>query len=678
MEIKKQNDLQDCGLVVLQALYKKLFHHWLNLNELKIQVEYGKNGINLYSLTNLAKKYGISLKSMEGDFESFAELEIRKPIITIIRAKSDFHYVIVYKKDKNYFYIADPLKGKYKIKQGEFKNQFLRVVIFVDKIKRPKKTKLIDAKMSSIFEHTKIFPLYVFSLLMVLIVNIVLNGMMKIIIDFFITNQNNNLLKWCLILFAGLIIFHLFNKFMYNILLIKLDQKIYFSIWKDLTNKLVNARTKYINKLTKYDYLRRYGLIAEISSFQARYLFTLIYQIIVFLFSVSVMLYLSFYLSIIAIVSAFSMFIISYIFKDIKLKKYNILLESLLENNNKNIDFIFNINSIKINNLFLKNDWKCSQKDVINKQNTLLFLQEKHEIINLIIGMLAPLLIVYFAIGKIQNNTMSVGSMIMFISMFNYLSDSSSYFANFMTGINQYKVNVDLVNYILNFEDEKLNEKGMNLTQIKSVALKNLSFEYETDKPIFEIKKFNTNNSFSISGKNGSGKTTLLNVLANNAEYKGSLEINGIQLNQFNKQQYRAQTYINLNNEILPSCQIINYVTQFDEEAKNELLSNIQKYDLYLILNDFKIDINNFIKTNGENLSTGQKSVIKLLKLFAKKYHLILLDEAFENINTKSKNDLYKAIKSYQNEAFFVEISHQNNKIISEGEVLNIVTNTKN
>ncbi|WP_027334469.1 Mbov_0121 family peptidase domain-containing ABC transporter [Mycoplasma elephantis] len=677
MEIKKQKDLRDCGLVVLQAIYKKFFNRWINLNEFKIQVEYGENGINLYTLTNLAKKYGILLKSMEGDFSCLNEIKINNPIITVIKSKGDFHYVLIYKKNKKYFYICDPLKGKYKITHEEFKNQYLGIIIFSKKIKKRKLTKLIETNTSSIFEHTKLFPLFIISLLLMLVINIVLNATMKIIIDFFITNENTKLLKWCLILFAILIVFHLFNKLFYNILIIKLEQKIYYSMWNNLTNKIMSSKTKYINKLTKQDYLRRYGLLSEISSFQAIYLFTLIYQIIVFLFSIMTMLYLSFYLSIITISATFIMFLVSYIFKDIKLKKYNDFLETLLENNNKNIDFIFNINSIKINNFFFKKEWKCSQINSINKQNALLYLQEKHNIINMIISMLSPLIIIYFSVIKIQNNNMTVGTMIMFISMFNYLCDSSSYFANLLTNINQYKTNVELINFILNFKDDNLNENGINLTKINNISIKNLSFEYETNKPIFKIENFDTNKSFSIKGKNGSGKSSLLSIFANNTDYDGGVQINGIQLNQFNKKQYRELTFINLNNEILPSCQIVDYISQYDEVAKNELLNNIHKYDLFNILNDFNIDINGSIKTNGENLSTGQKSIIKLLKLFTKKYFLILLDEAFENINEASKKDLFKAIKAYQTEAFYIEITHQNNKIIKNGEVLEIVSTTK-
>ena len=70
------------------------------------------------------------------------------------------------------------------------------------------------------------------------------------------------------------------------------------------------------------------------------------------------------------------------------------------------------------------------------------------------------------------------------------------------------------------------------------------------------------------------------------------------------------------------------------------------------------------------NLSSGQRQLIHLLQLFCFSYDLILLDEAFENISINVFAKLKDAIKDFQSEALFIEISHSK-KYINDGKIIN-------
>jgi bacteriocin exporter and processing endoprotease C39 len=62
-------------------------------------------------------------------------------------------------------------------------------------------------------------------------------------------------------------------------------------------------------------------------------------------------------------------------------------------------------------------------------------------------------------------------------------------------------------------------------------------------------------------------------------------------------------------------------------------------------------------------LSSGQRQIINLLKLFCFDYDLILFDEAFENISSDVFPDIKKAILEVQPQALFIEISHNKHYI---------------
>lgn len=115
-----------------------------------------------------------------------------------------------------------------------------------------------------------------------------------------------------------------------------------------MANKLYTSDNDYLRKLTAQDYVRRFGLLGDIAGFQARYFFNTVYQIIVLLSSLSFMFYLNSILSFIALTTAFVIFISSLIFKDLKNKYYNDLLQEILQNNNKSVEFLLNIQQIKL------------------------------------------------------------------------------------------------------------------------------------------------------------------------------------------------------------------------------------------------------------------------------------------------------------------------------------------
>ena len=74
------------------------------------------------------------------------------------------------------------------------------------------------------------------------------------------------------------------------------------------------------------------------------------------------------------------------------------------------------------------------------------------------------------------------------------------------------------------------------------------------------------------------------------------------------------------------------------------------------------------LRNNASNVSSGQKQIINILRLFAFKYELIILDEAFENVDRKNIKFLSNRILDYQ-DSIFVEISHSKKYLTTGKEV---------
>ena len=101
-------------------------------------------------------------------------------------------------------------------------------------------------------------------------------------------------------------------------------------------------------------------------------------------------------------------------------------------------------------------------------------------------------------------------------------------------------------NEIYNLEGKELETK-INLEKkfnfLKSIEIKNLSFEYEKNKNILSSKNLNINKAekIAITGSNGSGKSTFVNIFGFYEDYRGSIFVDNNKLNEKNLKYWQSK-----------------------------------------------------------------------------------------------------------------------------------------
>ena len=240
---------------------------------------------------------------------------------------------------------------------------------------------------------------------------------------------------------------------------------------------------------------------------------------------------------------------------------------------------------------------------------------------------------------------------------------------NFLLNFKITKQNIIRFEFIVFLDEENKNERCIQ--KISNIKINNLSFNYD-DRQIFDNISLDLDQNIIIEGKNGVGKSTFLKLLYGlYDEYQGDIFINNEDdLKIINLNDYRQKIYINSNNIYFPNLTIVEFITLKNEKALNTLKHNIEKYNLIELLTYFNLFFDTKIEDGGMNLSSGQRQLINLLQLFCFNYDLILLDEAFENISINVFAKLKDAIKDFQSEALFIEISHSK-KYINNGKIIN-------
>lgn len=134
MRIKKQEDIKDCGLYVLQYFVAKHNDDYIDINYFKNKATYSSEGVNISTLKKLASEHDIDLNSYSGDFESLESLDnSNMPIALLLNRKGYSHYVVLEKMKDNYFIIQDPAYGrKMKVKKEDLAKEFANVILFFD------------------------------------------------------------------------------------------------------------------------------------------------------------------------------------------------------------------------------------------------------------------------------------------------------------------------------------------------------------------------------------------------------------------------------------------------------------------------------------------------------------------------------------------------------------------
>ncbi len=667
MEMKLQKDALDCGAVVIQSLHKYYYDNWIPINKLKESANFGLAGLNILELSSLGNNYGLLLESFEGDFDSLKELKISEPIISLINQDGVFHYIIIIKIKHNKIHYYDPILGKIILSFKSFEKIFQNIIIVVTKTSYQSNIK--KQKERLFYSDIKTTILTIILSLISLILSFLSTFYLKLILDNVIPNAMKEGLNYITLAFVFVAIIKISTVSFKTLIVRKIENRISYSYLNTYFDKLYFCDISKLEKISKSDHLRRIGTIQNISSFKANYIFTISSEIITFLFSTVILILISPKVFVIVAVLSILMILISFTFqKNINIRNQSILTSNL-DLSTKMLDLIYSQIEIKQpnqKNLLQKNvdrSLKYNFKINFKMFNLTIF----HKTIMESIKTLIPFIIIYVSTQEIFKLSLSVGDMILFISIFSFFINPLDSFLSLILKIPIVRQDIELLNYVLNFDEET--SKGLDNHTITELMFENFSFSYELGKELFNIKKLNIENNIQIIGPNGCGKSTFLKTIATYLVGEGKYKINGINSTSYNKESLRKNIYYGANKTFLPNVSILQYMTNNEKNKIDKLHENINKYKLQEIFNIFQIKIEDTILNNGDNFSSGQKQFIILLPLLINDYELILFDETFDNIDQEKFYILKELIKSIHKDKLFIEISHNQKYIYNEREI---------
>ncbi|MDW2931150.1 Mbov_0121 family peptidase domain-containing ABC transporter [Mesomycoplasma ovipneumoniae] len=673
MKVFLQKDLKDCGLAVLQSIYHFFYDKKISINSLKTKAFYSNDGINIANLERLAKEFGIILESYGGPYENLKTLEIVKPTIILIKTGDLNHYVLLTKVKKSKFEIIDPLKGKVKIKAETMAKIFQNVVIFAQKDPEYKRSKIKDKSWNNwwFFLESKSNWYLIFLFFITAVSNFLSSLFMKTIIDKVLPQHDLGLVIKVSIFFAWIVIWRILQDIIKKIYIHKIELKIEKDIFDRFFNALKTGKNFQLLKLDNHDYIRRINLIPSFAAFSASFYYHIFNEVITFLISFFILLWIDIkILGLIIGIGIIYLFISIIVRKSIS-KNHQFLMEDQLNSLTTTNDMIFSLENLKRDDVYKNLKHQFDEKYYRYKKTEFNIWKKESYLssFNNFLFSIAPILIVVISSFWIFDKKLSIGELLLFLSFFSFFINPLSSFVNIVTNLPIFLKEFELLNFVLNIEKETTGKYHQKISDIK---LKDLSVSYYKNKTLFYIEKMQIKENLHIIGKNGSGKSTFLRLLNQEIVYNGDFLINNLDLKYYDQNELRKRICYIKSQNYFPNISVLSFITNENPEKIQNLINNFQRFDIQQMLYEWQISLDSKFVNNGSNFSSGQKQIIALLQLLTKDFDLILLDEAFENIDEKNFEFLKKVISNYQKNAMFIEISHSKRYVIEQGETFDI------
>lgn len=252
----------------------------------------------------------------------------------------------------------------------------------------------------------------------------------------------------------------------------------------------------------------------------------------------------------------------------------------------------------------------------------------------------------------------TLGMVYLFI---NYTTDIIYRIADFTMGISNYVRAIGAANNIQ--EILKLDiEKDIEMAEVGdfrgNISFKDVSFAYKDDNYVLnnlniEIKE---NQTVAFVGHTGSGKSTIMNLIVKFYDVsKGTLEINGKNINEYSREYLREKTAIVLQDSFLFDGTLLENITPNGNRrtAKEALRKVGGDFILKTRPLDSKVEI------GGSNFSTGEKQLICLARALAKNPKILILDESTANIDSETEQSVGYAIEKLKQGRTTLIIAHR-------------------
>lgn len=221
-----------------------------------------------------------------------------------------------------------------------------------------------------------------------------------------------------------------------------------------------------------------------------------------------------------------------------------------------------------------------------------------------------------------------------------------------------YHKSIDIIDEELKTPQERLSNQQVTFTEC--IELKNISFSYQGKSVLDGVSLvINKGSKVALIGESGSGKSTLLDLIIGlHQPNRGSIEIDGISLDESNLQNWRSQIgYISQRTYLFDGTIADNvcFGRKLDEMLLDKVLHQANIFDFL----QTKQGINTLVGEGGIQLSGGQKQRIAIARALYGQPEVLALDEATSALDDQTEKKIMDEIYQISQNKTLIIVAHR-------------------
>ena len=676
-----QMDSMDCGPACLQMVAK--YHgKSYRLSDLRTWCHLDREGVSLKGIATGAERIGYRTLAVKVPFTASSDLPslTAAPLPSILHWNQN-HFVVAYKINKKYVWIADPGQGKIKLEKASFLRSWAQdsdqgIALLIEKSRSFNDNQAetigkgigFSFLLSYIRPYLQLLGQVGLGLLLGSLLSLIFPFLTQSIVDIGIQNQNIGFIYLVLIGQLFLFVSQTVVRFIQNWILLHIGTRMNVALISDFLAKLMKLPLGYFDAKMTGDLLQRISDHRRIESFLTQSTLSVLFSLFnLFVFSIVLLIY-SVPIFLVFLTAAILYFgWIAFFLKKRKEIDYR-AFQQFSKNQDTQIEIIQGMQEIKLQGSQLKRRWKWAeiQARLFRVQISGLALGQYQEAGALFINQLKDIIITVLAASAVIEGKLTLGMMLAIQYIIGQLNAPLQQLVTFVRSAQDAQISLERVGEIHTEKEEIVDNSIAPKKEdlCGDLILNKVFFRYNPlhDWVLKDVSLTIPHGKVTaIVGASGSGKTTLLKLLLGfYPPEKGHIKTNGMNFQHLNMDIWRQQCGVVMQDGFVFSDTIANNIAESDDQVDYQDLSHaihVANIDDYV--ETLPLGLQTMIGARGNGLSQGQKQRLLIARAVYKDPLFLFFDEATNSLDANNERIIVERLNTFFQDRTVVIVAHR-------------------